>query len=278
MTTTDATGDTAALPSLDDVFPLDDATVARFAADGHTVVRGLASPAEAAAFHPIVEAAAIEHAWNKQQVPADGNLTQVFLQSFNLWRIDERIARFVLARRFADVAARLLGVERVRLYHDQSLCKGPGGGRTPWHQDQYYWPLDTDRTITMWMPLVDIPPEVGSMTFVPGSHRRGDLGTQGIGRETDELLRALIEAEDLPTATHGPMKPGDATFHTGWTVHSAGRNGSDRLRTVMTVIYFADGARVRDDTTPAQEVDRRAWLGDRPRGALADHEMNPILG
>ena len=36
----------------------------------------------------------------------------------------------------------------VRLYHDQALFKEAGGGITPWHQDQHYWPLDTDRTIT----------------------------------------------------------------------------------------------------------------------------------
>jgi hypothetical protein len=30
--------------------------------------------------------------------------------------------------------------------------------------------------------------------------------------------------------------------------------------------------------TEAQDTDRRAWLGDRPLGALADHELNPALG
>src|SRR5207249_11996994 len=58
------------------------------------------------------------------------------------------------------------------LYHDQALFKEAGGGRTPWHQDMYYWPLDTDRTITMWMPLVDVPAEVGSMLFASGSQDR----------------------------------------------------------------------------------------------------------
>ena len=45
----------------------------------------------------------------------------------------------------------------------------------------------------------------------------------------------------------------------------------------MTVIYFADGARVLPEVTDAQEVDRRAWLGGRPLGALADHDLNPVL-
>ena len=53
----------------------------------------------------------------------------------------------------------------VRVYHDQALLKEPGGGHTPWHQDQNYWPFDSKRTVFMWMPSVDIEPEVGSMHF-----------------------------------------------------------------------------------------------------------------
>jgi hypothetical protein len=265
------------LPPLGGPVALDPATVSAFAADGHALVRGLASPDEAAAYHPVIEAAAIEHAWNKHQVPDSGGLERMFLQSFNLWRVDPRIARFTLSPRFAGVAAALLGVDRVRLYHDQALCKGPQGGRTPWHQDHHYWPLDTDRMITLWMPLVDVPSEVGSMTFARGTHRLGNLGGGGIGKQTDAHFRALIEERGWPTDTHGAMQAGDATFHGGWTVHSAGRNPSNTLRTVMTVIYYADGARVPPELSDAQEVDRRAWLGGRPLGALADHELNPVL-
>lgn len=266
------------VPTLDERFALDPATVDAFARDGHAVVRGLARPEEADRFRPLVEELTLAHAWNANDATRAGDHAGAFLQAFNLWRLDERVAALVLSARFARVAAALLGVERVRLYHDQALCKGKGGGRTPWHQDQYYWPLDTDRTITMWMPLVDIPAEVGSLTFASGSHRHGDLGGGGIGKATDTHLRSVIDERGLPTDTHGAMAAGDATFHGGWTAHSAGRNPTDALRTVMTVIYFADGARVLPTTTDAQETDRRAWLGGRPHGALADHDLNPLLG
>ena len=265
------------LPPLDDPIGLDPRVVDGFARDGYALVRGLASADEAAAYLPVIEKAAIDTAWNKDQARDKENFERVFLQSFNLWRVDEAIAPFVLSKRFAGVAAALLGVERVRLYHDQALCKGPGARRTPWHQDQFYWPLDTDRTITMWMPLIDIPPEVGSMTFATGSHRLGDLRGKPIGKESDQEFAALIEERGVPTHTYGPLRAGDATFHGGWTIHSAGSNRSDRLRTVMTVIYVADGARVLDEVTEAQEVDRRAWLGGRPLGALVDHELNPVI-
>lgn len=81
----------------------------------------------------------------------------------------------------------------------------------------------------------------------------------------------------MSTHTYGVMRAGDATFHSGWTIHSAGPNPSDRLRTVMTVIYFADGARVLGDLSTAQELDRVTWLGGRATGDIADHELNPII-
>ncbi len=265
-------------PPLDDPITLPPEVAAGFAQHGHAVVRGLASPEEAAAYRPLIERAALDTAWNKRPLEERDTYGKAFLQSFNLWRLDPRIAQFVLAPRFAHVAAELLGVPQVRLYHDQALCKEPGGGRTPWHQDQYYWPLDTDRTVTMWMPLVDVPTEVGSMTFADGSHMLGDLRGQSISDASDGEFSALIAARGLTTTTHGAMTAGDATFHSGWTVHSAGPNPSSLLRTVMTVIYMTDGARVLDGLSDAQELDRRHWLGGRAPGELADHEGNPIVG
>ncbi len=268
---------TSLAPVLDDAFPLDPSAVEEFGTHGHVVLRGLASPEEAAAYRPSIEAAALDTAWDTRPLDQRDTYGKAFLQSFNLWRLDPVIAQFVLAPRFAQVAASLLGVDRVRLYHDQALCKEPGGGRTPWHQDQYYWPLDAPM-ITMWMPLVDVSAEVGSMTFADGSHHLGDLRGQPISDGSDDEFAAVIAERGLPTSTHGAMTAGDATFHAGWTIHSAGPNPTDRLRTVMTVIYMADGARVLDDPTPARELDRMTWLGGREPGELADHKLNPLLG
>ena len=266
------------LPPLDDPVELDRSIVDGYQRDGHAVVRGLASPEEAAAYRPIIEQAALDTAFDKRPLEERDTYGKAFLQSFNLWRVDPGIARFVLAKRFARVAADLMGVDGVRLYHDQALCKEPGGGHTPWHQDHFYWPLDTDKTITMWMPLVDVPPEVGSMTFVSGSHRMGDLRGKSISDASDAEFAALIEERGLPTHTHGAMTAGDATFHSGWTIHSAGPNPSSRLRTVMTVIYMADGTRIAKETSgPEQDLDHKVWLGGAPLGSVVDSERNPLI-
>ncbi len=258
-------------------FPLDDATIESFRRRGHAVVRGLASRDEVGAVGPAIVEQGTARAWDARSLEERDTYGKAFLQSFNLHRTDPRIRAFVFAPRFAEVAARLLGVDGVRLYHDQGLLKEPGGGPTPWHQDGFYWPLDNDRTITMWMPVVDVPAEIGTMTVASGSHLLPDLrGTRISDESHDHFARALRD-RDLPLDTHGPLAAGDATFHAGWVVHSAPGNPTDRMRPVMTVIYVDAAARIADEITAGQELDHEVWLGGLPPGSPLDDERNPVL-
>ena len=86
-------------------------------------------------------------ALNKQTRPMEERTTydKAFLQVMNLWLQGGLAREFVFGKRLAGIAAALLETEGVRLYHDQSLYKEPGGGITPAHADQYYWPLASDR-------------------------------------------------------------------------------------------------------------------------------------
>ena len=83
--------------------------------------------------------------------------SSIFTQVTNLWKVDPASQAFVLNSRFGNIAKKLLGVEKVRLYHDQALVKQPKAGKTPWHQDSFYWPIDSPNTVTMWMPMHDCP-------------------------------------------------------------------------------------------------------------------------
>ena len=80
---------------------------------------------------------------NSQTIPLEQRDTygKAFLQLFNLWCEDPEIKKLVFSKRLAQIAAALMEVKGVRLYHDQALFKEAGGGITPWHADQYYWPL-----------------------------------------------------------------------------------------------------------------------------------------
>jgi ectoine hydroxylase-related dioxygenase (phytanoyl-CoA dioxygenase family) len=265
------------LPDLSADYPVGAEVAGEFRAKGHAVLRGVATRTEVTAYRPVIEAAALRCSRETRPLEERDNYGKAFLQVPNLWRTDAGVARFVCARRFAKIAAELLGVDGVRLYHDQALLKEPAGGRTPWHQDQYYWPFDGEQTVTMWMPLVDVPPEVGTMTFASGSHRLGYLGSHHISDDSDAAFAAMIAAQHLPLDTHGPLAAGDATFHAGWTLHSAPPNPTPLLRSVMTVIYFADGLHVAEPQTPGQQFDLHVWLPGLRPGDLAVTEINPLL-
>jgi len=245
-----------------------------FARDGHVLVRDIASRQQIAEYRPIIEAVVEERSDDPQGRIDD--YSKLFTQVTNMWRLSEEAKDIVFSRHFASVAAQLLGVPSVRLYHDQALFKPPGAGRTPWHQDRYYWPLDSDRSVTMWMPLVDVDAEMGPIAFASGSHRAEGLDDLLISEETDRRLAALIAQRGWRVWSE-PVRAGEATFHSGATLHSAGANRSRKVREILTIIYYANGTRVAKPSNPNQQADLDVFLpGARP-GEEARSELNPVL-
>jgi hypothetical protein len=244
--------------------------------DGQVVVRSLLTAGEVARFRELVNGA-LPKAYKVELPPGNETYQAAFDQYMNLWRADDAVREVTLHATLARTAAALLGVERVRVYHDQALYKVAGGGHTPWHQDQWYWPLDTDRTITMWLPLHDVGPEMGDLEFAVGTHR-GPIGDEAISDEADAVYDRYVAESAVEIKATGPMRAGDASFHLGWTLHRANPNVSSRDREVMTVIWFADGARVVEPTNRGQRLDRLVWLRNLEPGELAASDLNPLVG
>jgi len=274
---TEFLAETDVLPELRGDRPATADEIAEFAEYGHALVRQLASPAEIAAYRPVIREAAERHKRETRPLEERDTYGKAFLQVPNLWVVDENVAKFSMAARFARVASELLQTTGVRMYHDQALFKEAGGGKTPWHQDQFYWPIDGLVTITMWMPLVDVSPESGSMRFASGTHRRGHLADLAISDDSDEHFDRLVEQEGLEIRTYPSMSAGDATFHAGWMLHAAPPNVTGEMREVMTVIYFADGTRMNPMRNPWQVHDRDKWLPGTQPGELIATPLNPLL-
>lgn len=264
------------LPDFSTAYAVDEAARAAYRRDGHVYLPAVASAAEVAAYRPAIAAFVRRKKQDVLPLAQRDAYHQAFLQVANLWEEDPVVARFTCARRFAGIAAQLLGVQGVRLYHDQALFKEAGGGATPWHQDQYYWPLEGDSCITMWMPLVDVPEEMGVLTFASGSHRTRCLLAQAISPESDAGLSRLVEERGYAIARRA-MRAGDATFHSGWTVHMAPPNNTEQMREVMTVIYFADGLRICAPDNPHRPADLARFFPGQHPGELAGSPLNPLL-
>jgi ectoine hydroxylase-related dioxygenase (phytanoyl-CoA dioxygenase family) len=265
------------VPPLSSDYALSDDAIAAYRRDGHVYLSQVVTQEELGAYRPAIVEATYRYNREKRALAERDTYARAFLQVMNLWTKDEVVRRFVLARRFGKIAADLMGVDGVRLYHDQALFKESGGGYTPMHQDQYYWPLDTDHTITMWMPLVDLPAEVGGMRFASGSQEAGYLGELPISDRSEDILAQLVAERHFRLVETGAIKAGDATFHAGWTLHGAQPNSSPMVREVMTVIFFADGTRVREPASEGQRNDLNAWLPGLKPGDVAASSLNPLV-
>jgi ectoine hydroxylase-related dioxygenase (phytanoyl-CoA dioxygenase family) len=265
------------LPALDNDYALARQQISDFQQKGHVLIPRLASEEEVSAYRPAIAETLFEHKFENRPFEERDTFGKAFLQAENLWEKSDAGRYFVFARRFARVAAQLMGVPAVRLYHDNILFKEAGGGPTPWHQDQHHWPIGSDNTLTLWMPMVDISADMGSLTFVDGTHKLGYLGHFNISDESQKVFGEMIKERNLHLHTYGAMNAGDATFHYGWTLHSAPGNPTDRVREVMTIIYYADGALVSEPDNKPREVDlANNFPGLRP-GDVAATERNPVL-
>jgi ectoine hydroxylase-related dioxygenase (phytanoyl-CoA dioxygenase family) len=268
---------TTSLPGIDNQVKVPEENIKEFREKGHTLTRGLLTKEEVEVYHNVIKNAAEKYNTEKRKMEDRDTYGKAFLQIMNLWRNDEAVKRFVMSKRFAKVAADLMGVKNVRIYHDQALYKEPGGGPTPWHQDQYYWPIDTTNTITMWMPLVDITIDMGMLTFASGSHKKGSVFEYEISDESEEEFDRYVNDNKFEISRATTMKAGDATWHYGFTIHSAPGNKSENMREVMTIIYLADNAKITKPKNKWQQNDLNTWLAGNPVGSSADSELNPLV-
>lgn len=201
---------------------------------------------------------------------------KAFLQIMNIWRNNEAVREIVFSRRLASVATALLEVSGVRIYHDQALYKEPGGGHTPWHADQYYWPLSSDRTVTAWIPLQETPLELGPLEFSAGSASLTDGRDKEIGDESQAFLQAVLKEKGFRHVVEA-FGLGDVSFHTGWTYHRAGPNVTDRMRKVMTMIYMDRDMKLMPPVNKHQQADWDAWCPGAVIGEQIDTPMNPVI-
>lgn len=227
--------------------------------------------------HYGAEIARLTLALSRQSAPLSARSTyhKAFLQVTNLWERSGGAREFVFGKRLARIAADLLEVEGVRLYHDQSLYKEAGGGMTPAHADQYYWPLATDRSITAWVPLQAVPAEMGPVGFYAGSQKFEFGRGLPISDESEARITAEMERQGF-ALIDDPFELGEVSFHSGWTFHRAGPNRTDQPRAVMTVIYMHRDMRLKAPAA-GQKDDRDAFCPGVEVGEVIDTPKNPVL-
>jgi ectoine hydroxylase-related dioxygenase (phytanoyl-CoA dioxygenase family) len=215
---------------------------------------------------------------NQEQTALEERSTygKAFLQLFNLWRENELIKELVFSKRLGQLASELMAVNGVRLYHDQALFKEAGGGITPWHADQYYWPLSSDKTVTAWIPLQATPLEMGPLEFSAGSHAIVEGRELEIGDESEEIIQKTLRVTDFEHVIEA-FDIGEISFHSGWIFHRAGANITDQMRKVMTVIYMDKDMVLKAPDNANQENDWKTWCPGAQIGAVIQTPLNELI-
>ena len=265
------------LPLLDAPYPLTDDHKARFREDGFVRLPGVFDAATLAEYDREITRLTMERN-PLADVPLERRDTygKAFIQVGNLWTMSAAAQRLSFSRRLAGIAAGLLGTRGVRMWHDQALYKEPGGGFTPWHADQQYWPMASGLCVTAWIPLQAVPMELGPLSFAPGSHLKRIGRDLEISDESERLIRDALREHGLAEVAE-PYAEGDVSFHLGWTLHRAGPNTSDRPRKVHTVIYMDADMRLAEPKNANQRSDHEAWTPSTRVGEVMDDPLNPVL-
>jgi ectoine hydroxylase-related dioxygenase (phytanoyl-CoA dioxygenase family) len=234
-------------------------------------------PPEAVAFFNVVISQQVE-LMNKEQTALEDRTTygKAFLQLFNLWLENSLIKELIFSKRIAKIASDLMEVDGVRLYHDQALFKEGGGGITPWHADQYYWPLETDKTITAWIPLQATPLEMGPLEFSAGSHIIVEGRELEIGDKSEALIQERLRVTDFNHVIEA-FDLGEISFHSGWVFHRAGANVTNDMRKVMTIIYMDKDMILKNPENKNQVHDWNTWCPGATIGEVINSPINPIL-
>ena len=179
--------------------------------------------------------------------------------------------RFSLRGPGPEIAAALLGSERINFFGDQIFVKEPGTReRTAFHQDATYFEIEGDQCCVMWMPVDPVTLENGAMMYVRGSHHDGRLYRPNVfvaqtplpGAEGDLLpdIEGNLDAYDI---VHFDVEPGDVIVHHYRTVHGAGGNLSRyQVRRAASLRYCGDDIRFHSRPGVPRQLHHTSRLED----------------
>jgi ectoine hydroxylase-related dioxygenase (phytanoyl-CoA dioxygenase family) len=248
---------------------LDDQTIAEFRDKGATVLRGV--------FSDWVETlrAGIDHNMRDPDPTAriykgEKGGGRFFVDYCNWARIPE-YRDFIFNSPAAAIGAELMGSAKVQLFHEHVLVKEAAAGvPTPWHQDAPYYCVDGPKTVSLWIPLDEVPRET-TLEFIAGSHLWGKSyrpqkfdGSNLNENDGLETIPDINGNRDAYEILGWAVGPGDALAFDYRTIHGAPANDSPtRQRRAFSLRLLGDDVRfVRREGIATSPPFKQVTLGD----------------
>lgn len=150
------------------------------------------------------------------------------------------------------VAGQLMASSHVQLFHEHVLVKESGNSSpTPWHQDQPYYCVDGQQTVSMWVSMDPVIEAVcprflavshlGEKLFVPKRFKSG-MALEG---DTSEYapFDGVDEDREAARLRYWALEPGDLVAFNFKTLHNAPPNPSRNRRRVVSFRFTGDDCR-----------------------------------
>ncbi|MEM7058777.1 MAG: phytanoyl-CoA dioxygenase family protein [Pseudomonadota bacterium] len=228
---------------------IDDATIQEFRTTGATVLRGV--------FKDWVEVLRTGVAANMDDPDPNARIYKgengggrFFVDYCNWDRIPE-YKDFIFNSPAAEIGAALMDSRTVQLFHEHVLVKEAATGvPTPWHQDAPYYCVEGPKTVSIWVPLDEVPRET-TLEFIAGSHKwdkyyrpqrfDGSALNENDGLEELPDINANKDEYDI---IGWAVSPGDAIAFDYRSVHGAPANTSaSRERRAFSLRLLGDDVR-----------------------------------
>ena len=228
---------------------------ARFGQDGYLFLRGVVDDDAVAALHEQVSGVCAAHGWFRPGTDPKKGVTAVEPcvegedRYFAVYDDVQRLEAFHALPHHPSVhrvMAALLG--DTAFPHPLSIARlvfpGNESWTTPPHQD---FPNNqgTPELYACWVPLADCPVELGSLSIMAGSHKRGmaplefSLGAGNRQARVDERFDGL-------GWVGGDFARGDAVVFHSLTLHRALPNTTDRMRLSVDYRFQREGETLTD--------------------------------
>ncbi len=156
-----------------------------------------------------------------------------FFVDYCSWQRIPQYRDFIFNSPVSKIAAQLMVSDKVQLFHEHVLVKeAQTGVPTPWHHDSPYYCVDGIKTVSIWLPLDEVPRE-RTLEFIAGSHLWGKCFRPQ--RFDGQPLNENDGLEEIPNIDSNrenydivgwEMSPGDAVAFDFRTIHGAPANHS----------------------------------------------------
>lgn len=166
-----------------------------------------------------------------------------------------------LARRQEIVArvAEILGPD-LDCFQSQFILKNPGVIGQPWHQDSYYFRLDRQPQVGVWVALSAATLENGCLWVLPGSHDNDILEHVPDRRPAANRGYLEVVSEDDSARIPCLMEPGDVLFFHSYLLHMSTDNVADHRRTALVYHYGRAGSRPISESAARALAHVNRWI------------------